>query len=334
MTDFFTKLTFDMTKLLLKLSGLVLALTFLISTGCNPEDDTPIITLGPDLFFVADPGFLTTDAELNVGETFKVKLRADRGDNDLRTLSFTFDGINPQGADLANYIKAISAGGSSLTANNPLLIVGAATGGTTFELEIFPFGQVLNETVTYSFTVEDVDGRRATASLDITISGTPLQRTLVGVLFNQAGPTGTGGLDLDEGVGTGSADPNAEIRDLGINCNIDPAQQENWRRQIGSVNGTNMVKVNVAAQAEGFTFDKVETREVILAAYDTGITLADGFSTNAQCVQTPVTDVSDPVVVGDMFVIRKADTYYLIHIDEVNAVGGSNGDNYKISIKY
>jgi hypothetical protein len=323
-----------MTKLLLKLSGLVLALTFLISTGCNPEDDTPIITLGPDLFFVADPGFLTTDAELNVGETFKVKLRAERGDNDLRTLSFTFDGINPQGAALENYIKAISAGGSSLTPNNPQLIVGAATGGTTFELEIFPFNQVLNETVTYAFTLEDNTGRRATASLDITISGTPLQRTLEGVLFNQAGPMGTGGLDLDEGAGVGSADPNAEIRDLGINCTIDPDLQENWRRQIGSVNGTNMVKVNVAAQAEGFTFDKVETREVILAAYDTGITLADGFSTNAQCVQTPVTDVSDPVVVGDMFAIRKGDRYYIIRIDEVNPSAGNNQDNYRISIKY
>ncbi|MDV7398345.1 hypothetical protein RZS08_43475, partial [Arthrospira platensis SPKY1] len=98
-------------------------------------------------------------------------------------------------------------------------------------------------------------------------------------------------------MGTGSAASEAEIRDLGIDCTINPAQQENWRSQIGSVNGTDMVKVNVAAQAEGFTFDKVETREVILAAYDTGIELADGVSTNAQCNETPVTDVSDPVVV-------------------------------------
>jgi hypothetical protein len=322
-----------MTKLLLRLSGLLLALTFMISTGCETEDDTPIL-LGPDIFFVADPGFISADAELNLGETFKVKVRADRGDSDLKTLTFTFDGVDPKGADLDNYIKAISSGGSSITANNPLLILGTATAGATWEIEIVPFGQLLNETVSYTFVVEDQAGKKASATLDIRITGTPLQKSISGVLFNQAGPAGTGGLDLDDGIGTGSADPSAEIRDLGIDCNINPANQENWRRQVGSVNGANMVKVVPSAQAEGFTFDKVETREVIVAAYDTGTTLADGFSTSATCVQTPVTDVSAPVVVGDLFAIRKGNTYYIIRIDEVNAVSGSNGDNYKISIKY
>ncbi len=322
-----------MKNLLLKLSGLLLALTFMISTGCETEDDTPIL-LGPDIFFVVDPGFLSADAELALGETFKVKVRADRGDSDLKTLTFTFDGVDPKGAELDNYIKAISAGGSSITVNNPLLILGTATAGATWEIEIVPFGQLLNETVSYTFVVEDQAGKKASATLDITITGTPLQKSISGVLFNQAGPAGTGGLDLDDGVGTGSADPSAEIRDLGINCTINPANAENWRRQVGSVNGTNMVKVVPSAQAEGFTFDKVETREVILAAYETGTTLADGVSTSPTCAETPVTDVSAPVVVGDLFAIKKADIYYIIRIDEVNAVSGSNGDNYKISIKY
>lgn len=322
-----------MKNLLLKLSGLLLALTFMISTGCETEDDTPIL-LGPDIFFVADPGFLSADAELALGETFKVKVRADRGDSDLKTLTFTFDGVDPKGAELDNYIKAISSGGSSITVNNPLLILGTATAGATWEIEIVPFGQLLNETVSYTFVVEDQAGKKASATLDITITGTPLQKSISGVLFNQAGPAGTGGLDLDDGVGTGSADPSAEIRDLGIDCTINPANAENWRRQVGSVNGTNMVKVVPSAQAEGFTFDKVETREVILAAYETGTTLADGVSTSSTCAETPVTDVSAPVVVGDLFAIKKADIYYIIRIDEVNAVSGSNGDNYKISIKY
>lgn len=326
-----------MTKLLLKLSGLAFALTLLIATGCTDDPIIDPVILGPEITLVADAGFITTDTELETGETFKVKVMADKGDNQLKALSFTVDGTQPKGTDLDNYVTKITSSGADVTPQNPLLILGTAKDGATWEFDMVPFGQMEDETVTYTFTVEDDAGEKASVSFDITVvapPGTALDMELSGVLFNQAGPAGTGGLDLDTGDGTGSVNAAAEIRDLGIDCNIDPANAENWRGQIGSVNGTDMKLVDVAAQPEGFSFENVKTKEAIVASYDTGIVLADGVSTSATCVETAVTDVSAPVSVGDLFVVKKGDVYYMLQVDEVNKVSGSNGDNYVLSIKY
>ncbi|MCB0569216.1 MAG: hypothetical protein KDC66_05615 [Phaeodactylibacter sp.] len=329
-----------MTKLLLKLSGLAFALTLLIATGCTDDTTDPIVTLGPEITLLSDAGFISTDADLMIGETFSVKVKADKGDNQLKALSFAVDGTQPKGTDLDNYITKITSGGSDVTAQNPLLIVGASKDGATWEIDMVPFGQQLDETVTYTFTVEDDAGEKASVSIDITISGTPLEKELSGVLFNQAGPAGTGGLDLDDGVGVGSSAAEAEIQDEGVNRSL--PQSSNWRKQISAVdaNGVIMREVDTSKLPENFSFDNVATQEQIKEAYDTGKTLAGN---DAPCDCTDATaneQVSDPVAVGDLFAVKKGDRYYLIVIDEVNEVyiapdtPGNNDDNYVLSIKY
>ncbi|MCB9040203.1 MAG: hypothetical protein H6557_26565 [Lewinellaceae bacterium] len=320
-----------MTKFFLKFSGLAFVLALLIATGCN--EDTPIVDnpLGPEISLSGG------DLELLEGEPFTVSVTVAPGDNPLNSLRLLVGGAAVPAANIADYVTKITAGTEDISQQNPLLIAASRENGATYVYEMVPFGQLEGETVTYTFEVTDKVQEKASASFDITIvapPGTALDMELSGVLFNQAGPAGTGGLDLDNGAGTGSANTAAEIRDLGIDCNIDPATGENWRGQIGSVNGTDMKAVDVAAQPEGFSFENVKTKEEIVSAYGTGIALTDGFSTSATCVQTAVTDVSDPVAVGDLFVVKKGDVYYMFQVDEVNRVGGSNGDNYVLSIKY
>ncbi len=162
---------------------------------------------------------------------------------------------------------------------------------------------------------------------------TPLADTLNGVLFNQAGPAGTGGLDLDTGEGTGSTASESEIRDMGLDCTI-PAPGLNWRRQIGTINDADMRAVDMT-QVENFTFENVGSVEEIIGAYESGIDLADGESINcANTSTTAVTDVSEVLTAGDMFVVLSNGRYYLIRIDEVNETDMDNDDNYVISIKY
>ena len=60
--------------------------------------------------------------------------------------------------------------------------------------------------------------------------------TILGALFNQAGPSGTGGLDLDTGASLGSTNANVEVRDMGIDTALPLAN--NWRQKIAGVNGT------------------------------------------------------------------------------------------------
>jgi hypothetical protein len=328
-----------MTKLLLKLSGVAFILTLLIATGC--EDATPDPeALGPEIEFLEGAGLVSMSQDLDVTETtFTVQVSANIGDNPLRSLTFLVDGVAPGAADIGNYIKAITSNGTSITPNNPISAEPDNTNGGVWEMQIAAFDQVVGQTVTYAFEIADDANNVALASVDITIidPGTPLAGNLTGVLLNQAGPAGTGGLDLDTGDGTGSSAAESEIRDLGIDCTIDPANAENWRGQIGTINGANMIKVDPTTLGEGFTFADVQTIEAVRAAYDdnAGNVLADGVSQSASCAETPVTDVSDVVAVGDLFgVLSAGGTYYLIQIDEVNAIGGSNGDNYVISIKY
>ena len=95
-----------------------------------------------------------------------------------------------------------------------------------------------------------------------------------------------------------------------------------------------MVKVDVS-QLENFSFDDVTKKEVISDIYtNNGVALSDGVSQSPTCVETAVTDVSGDVAVDDLFVVFANSNYYLIRVDEINYVGGSNGDNFVFSIKY
>ncbi|MCB0586066.1 MAG: hypothetical protein KDD06_12165 [Phaeodactylibacter sp.] len=333
-----------MTKFFLKFSGLAVLLTFLIATGC--QEDNPIIEnpLGPEIALNAEAGFVSGDVELLENEAFSVKITVTPGDNPLSSLTLLKDGASIPAASISDYVTKITSNSEDILQQNPLGVDATRENGATYIYDMTPFGQLEGETSTYTFQVTDKVQEKASVSFDVTIvapPGTPLDTILTGILLNQAGPAGTGGLDLDTGTGTGSANAAAEIRDLGIDCTINQETNENWRAQIGSVNGTDMVKVDVSAQSEDFSFEKVDTKEAIIAAYDSGITLADGVSTAPSCAQTPVTDVSDKVVAGDLFVVKKGDVYYLIQVEEVNYVHGfaanpgiNNDDNYVMSIKY
>jgi hypothetical protein len=326
---FLIKPSKNMQKFVLKLASMGLVATALFFSACG---DDPIITnpLGPVAELVADTDVLTADAELQVGETFKVALKLSTGDAQLQSLSIDV------GSDKLATDRFVIDGGA-ITSNNPLLITGADKDGVTYIITISPAAdQMVGDVDLYAFTVTDENGETASTDIQITTAApatTPLEMTLSGVLLNQAGPVGTGGLDLDNGNGTGSADAASEIRDLGIDCTINPMNAENWRAQIGTINGANMVKVD-PSQIEGFNFDNVADKETVLAAYDTGATLADGASQAVDCTETTVTDVSDPVAVGDIFAVFANSTYYLLRVDEVNPVSGSNSDNIVFTIKY
>ncbi len=327
-----------MQKLFLKFSGAAILLTLLIATGCGEDDPIdPITQLPPEVRLIDGVGFTSTDATLAPGETFTVNAEVLTGDNPLETFTFLVDGITVSNTDIANYYAngEFEVDGSVETANNPVTLFGDAKQGASIVIEIVPFEQMDGEVRTYTFEATDEANNVGTVSLDITVVDptTPIDTTLTGVLFNQAGPTGTGGLNLDNGEGTGSADAEAEIRDLGLDCTV-PAPGLNWRRQIGTVNGADMVKVD-ETQVENFTFDNVSVKEEIEAAYATGVELSDGASRNcATGTDTPVTDVTDELVVGDMFVVLANGTHYLIRIDAINETDDSNADNYELSIKY
>ena len=328
-----------MQKFVLKLAGLGLVLTALFFTACG-DDPVVVDPLGPAITLAPDPGFLAGDSDVIINEDFSVRVRLSTGDAQLRDLV-----IMEGGSDLST--DRFTINGGAIVSNNPLAFFGTDKDGVTLDLTISPSGtEQVGDFITYAFTVTADDGEKASTDIVISIAdvpGTPITTTLTGILFNQAGPAGTGGLDLDTGDGTGSSDASAELRDLGIDCTI-PQTMENWRAQFGTVNGAEMVKVD-QNQLENFNFDDVSITETIVDVYNNNSTALDnGISTNPQCDETTVTDVATGIAVNDLYIVFANDTYYLIRVDAINfvleddpntaGIFENNEDNYVLSVKF
>jgi len=318
----------------------ILVLFALVFTAC--EEDDPIIDpidTPPVARLATEAGFISDDATVTPDSVFMVKLDAEAGSANLNSLRILEDG-----ATLANnrFTLFDAIGAKEITPVNNPQVLSPVTSDGQVTLEIGITAPTAEGTYTYSFEVTDSDQQTAVTEVEITVEipFTPIAMTLEGVLFNQAGPAGNGALDLDEGFSTGvttagqNAGPeDAEIRDLGLDCTI-PAPGLNWRQQIGTMNDADMRAVDLT-KVENFTFDNVGFIEEIIGAYDTGIDLEDGEAINcANANTTAVTDVSEILTEGDMFVVLRDGRYYLIRIDEVNETNNNNNDNYVISIKY
>ena len=299
----------------------LLAVALMVFSGCS--EDEPLgtsnpVPQGPSIRLVSDAGFIAGDAEINLGELVNVKVSVLPGDEDLRSIKIQEDGVN-----LATDRFVIENG--DIASNNPFLVTGANTSGGDYEIEITPVDVPLE---THTYTIEVTDGANMTAavSFSITVTGTPVSE-ITGVLLNQGGPAGQGGLNLNDGssTGTSSSDPTsatAHIKDEGINTDLVLA--DNWRQQISAINGS-VIRTPGATMPEGFSYENITTREALIAAFD----VADDLT------QKNADDelVSEMVQVGDVFLVQNGSDYWILETTAVNVTMADNADNYEFSIK-
>ncbi len=321
-----------MKKIILSFLTFGFALSLLTSCG---EDDIitgdPIET-PPSINLVAENNFISKNETINVGEAFRVKLRLVVGTKDLNVLRIFENG---------SLIPASRLEITGLTANNPLLIVGNSKKGATYEVKINADPAVTTQrTIAYAFEVEDEGKKTAVTSIDIStiIPFTAIEKTLIGVLLNQAGPANTGGLDLDTGESVGSKDMRAEIKDQGIN--LDRPATDNWRRQISGANGAEVRTVKLSDLAENLKFSDIKFKEQILDAFAKGKAL-DGVDIfrNSRGDKIATDDdgnekVSQPMAVGDIFAVKRDNKHYLIECVKVNNTTNNNNDSYEFNIKF
>lgn len=179
---------------------------------------------------------------------------------------------------------------------------------------------------TYTIEIEDVAGEvyMKEFTLETEATGSPVV-TLEGVLFNRAGPAGTGGLDLDTGNGTGSSDVEAEIKDEGIDSG---PLASNWLRRISGTNGATVKHLFKGQNGlpDNYDFANVTTSEQVSALFDNGEVFVDA--------NTAGELVSFRVEVGDEFIVRRDAKNYLIKVTQINETVDDNGDNYVIDIKF
>lgn len=298
----------------------------LFMTSCT-EDDTTTPGGGggndsPPTVAISDVSATTVDG----GSTITFTVTAAKGTNDLSSFTVTEDGVN-MGTDRYSIQEYTDNG---ITLNNPQLLTGNDVSNFVYTVNITVPTENADPTVSadyvYDVTVAGTSGLTDSDFVTVTVNATavpttPLDDTLFGILLNQAGPPGTGGLVLGTGAGVGSAD--GDIRDMGIDTDLPNAS--NWRQQIGPSNGSVMRVVNTANLPEGFSFANTSNKEEIIAAWDTGDDLTNEVN------GLPATDI---VETGDMYVVIQNGVYYLLSIASIDPTADDNSDSYTIDIKY
>lgn len=281
-------------------------------TSCG--DDTNIIDTDqdPTLEIVSTDTTVSSDVTFKVNEDFVVQLKGAKTDNPLRIITVQEAGVN------------IPLDRLSLNANPSLLTGTDVESFSTYFIGIRAHSDV--STKTYSFILEDTKGNKTTKSFAVTTVALTNADVLMGVLFNQGGPVGTGGLDLDNGAKTGSMDASAELRDEGID--LGATEANNWLQQISGVNNTDVkyIKKGTNGISETFTFDAIKYKEEISGLWTSGTSFT-------KTSKDGLRSVSDKVVKGDIFIAKKGTNYYLINVADVKIVTTDNSDNYVLDIK-
>lgn len=288
-------------KKLIQLLPVLLA-GMMVFTAC---EETPLPPVLPTIELVAEAGFVADGDTVTTETEFFVKVTATAGDSSLSRIT-----VSENGTDIAELTRLTFDGDAA--GGNPSPLPAGTESGFTWDIGIVS-SATDQETNTYTISVTDNGGNVAQVSFDITTE-VGLETSIQYLLYNQAGPAGFGGLDLDTGESTGSADPEAEIKDEGIDLSA-PADSLNWKQEISGVNGSEMRLPDA-----GFSYDDLNNFTQLQAAFDAGV---------------PFT-VSDRVEINDVFLVKNGEKYYALKTVDIfitDEAGNKNGDYYEFEVK-
>ncbi|MFN7118315.1 MAG: hypothetical protein ACK4TA_16055 [Saprospiraceae bacterium] len=314
-----------MQKFIFQIVGLTLLTGTLLFNACT--DDTTggggDNDVAPQASLVAESGVISDNAQVEPNAKFVVKLRTTPGSNQIKTI-----GILEEGVKLATNRFTVRENGTAITSNNPLLVLGTSKGGSVYELTITAHSG--ESTKRYTFEVTDDDNLTDQVTIDITTKVVELTGKL---LLNQDGPAKQGGLDLDTGESVEGKSPTrdtsyyrAEINDEGINTDL--ALDKNWRQRISAVEDNKAsIRYPGSGLPENFNYAGVTTYEQAKAAYDSGkaFTAADPRGGTEK--------VSEVVKVGEVFLVKRENNYYVIKVTKITVTPNDNRDSYEFSIK-
>ena len=261
------------------------------------------ISISGELSIIAveEDGFVSGDGTVSAMVPFEVKVSAKRGLDVLKSLSVKRNGELVDTADV--FID------EEVFINNPFELDETRQDGFESILAI-----QAHEKGSATYLVELTDASDNVVSFSFTL--TALARYEAVIINNADGPN-LGGVDLDNGETVSRDDPEAEVIDKGIDISANPVE-DNWFQQILPVNGATM-RIPDFTVSENFSFETANSREAIVAAYESGIDIAE----------------SDPVAVDDLFLVKRGNDYFLMKALEVVVKNASvdNTDFYKFDVK-
>jgi len=290
--------------------------TFRITDSAGETDDSSVditvVTTPLSLGFSSANGGISSDVTLPNQTNFKVELAATKGGSPLNSLTVFEDDVAVDASRIRFGVDNDITAATTATSNPIGLIDGEKDGFNWFVW----VNSHDSGTKTYRYEVADEAANTETLSIAVTIQMQTAVVELTGKLLkNSDGPTGTGGIDLITGDGTGSADMAAHLKDEGIDLNLPTSS--NWLKNISAVNGATLRVPGTDFPVNDF--DAVQFSEDISIAFDNG------------------TDVSTTgvVVIGDRYLVRAAGgTTFLVLVTDIVETTNNNEDFYQLSIKY
>ncbi|MEM6346983.1 MAG: hypothetical protein AAF927_24055 [Bacteroidota bacterium] len=285
-------------KNFIKLLPVLLAGVMIFSACEEPLPPVPVL---PTITLVEEAGFVASGDSVVTETEFFVKVTATQGDDLLNRLA-----VSEDGSDITELTRLTFDGDAA--GSNPTPLPTEAQTGFTWTIGIVSAKDP--GTNTYTISVTDATGNSTQVSFDI-VTEAGLETATGYLLFNQGGPAGTGGLDLDTGDGTGSSDPEAEIKDEGIDLGA-PSNDLNWKQQISAANSA-----SIRIPDAGLEYDALNNRTQLEAAYDAGLDVT----------------ITDKVEIGDVYLVKNGEKYYVIKTVNITVTPNDNGDNYEFEIK-
>ena len=276
----------------------------------------PDVIIGPTAQVVEQAPYFWGSKTCPPGTRFTMLVAAESGTSPIQSVTVLEDG-NP-----ITDLTRIQANGVEFP-GNPWIF---SEGQTALEWEVSIRTSEDGNDHNYQVVVTDTREMQSIVGIDVFAqpTGTALTNSFVGkLLLNQAGPAGTGGINLFTGESVGSSAAEATIRDEGIDLDLPAAS--NWKRQISGANGSTIRTVG-ADQPETFSFGNVQFTEEIINLFDTG---SDLITQNAAG-----RDVTAFVIEGDVFIVKNGDNHFLVEVTKIVQTEDTNDDYYELSIKY
>lgn len=276
----------------------------------------PAEIIPPSVIAVEEAPFFWGSKVCPPGTTFRMLIRANPGSALIESITVLEDGLAIQ--DITRL-----AGNGDPFPSNPWIFEGLEG----LELDVSIRTSDDGNDHVYEVVIGDTNGESSSVSINVAAqpTGTNLTASLTGtLLLNQAGPAGTGGINLLTGESTGSNDEAAQLRDEGIDLDLSAAS--NWKQQISAINGATLRVVDSSDQPEGFSFGAIQFKEEVQNLFDTGRALITQNDEGRF--------ITLPALVGDIFAVQQGETYFLVEITNINVTTDNNDDSYELSIKY
>lgn len=282
--------------------------TFLVRDEANVTANTSItvtVELTPPMLSITAPNSPT---EAGSGSTITVSIEATQGSALLNTIA-----VYENDTLLAADRLAFNDNGTTTTfLDNPEFT--PSTTSFTTDLDIRVAETPDSNTYSYRIELTDGEGISTSATLEVLIVNS-IDTAYTGVLVYNRDGQQFGGLNLYTGEAVVFNSPDAQIRDMGIDLNLVAAL--NWIQQIRAVNNAELRAAGLN-QVEGFSFANINSRANLIAAFENGSTIAGN---------------SEVVTIGDIFLVKNNDDYFILEVTNVVVTPTDNNDYYEFSIK-